>query len=232
MTLGGLDAVTAGGLVLLGTALGLDAVSVGQAMLSRPLVGATLAGLVCGEVGPGLVAGVLLEAVALETLPVGASRYPDWAPAGIVAGAVAALATPLMPALALALLAGIAVAWASGRSMVTLRHANGRRIAAAQGALDAGDPGVPAALIWRGIAADAARAAAMATLAVGLVPVAVWLAARWRLDAFTTGAFTAVAALMVTASSTRQMFHGASLARPLFVGALVIGIVLVAARHG
>ncbi|MCU0624276.1 MAG: hypothetical protein MUF53_10525 [Gemmatimonadaceae bacterium] len=232
MIVPGVDLATFGVLAMLGTVLGLDGVTVGQAMLSRPLVGATLAGLVCGAPGPALVAGVLLEAVALETLPVGASRYPDWAPAGVAAGTIAAVATPLMPALTLALLAGIVVAWSSGRSMVVLRHANGRRIAAAQAALAAGDATMPASLVWRGIAGDAARAAAMAALALAIVPVAVWIAARWRLDPFTTGAVTAVSALMVTASSTRQMFHGASLARPLFAAALVVGIAVVAVRYG
>ncbi|MFN9352108.1 MAG: hypothetical protein ACK6C3_14720 [Gemmatimonadota bacterium] len=219
-------------LVALGTALGLDAVTVGQTMVSRPLVGATLAGLACGAVAPAAGAGVLLEAVALETLPVGASRYPDWAPAGVAAGAIAAVASPAMPALALALLAGIAVAWASGRSMVVLRHANGRRIAAARAALDAGVPGTPASLVHRGIAGDALRAMGMALLAVATVPLATWIAPRWRLDPFSTGAVAAVAALLVTASSTRQMFHGASGARSLFAASLLVGIVLVALRHG
>lgn len=226
------DPSTAAGLVALATVLGVDAVTVGQTMISRPLVAATLAGLVCGAVGPALVAGVLLEAVALETLPVGASRYPDWAPGGVAAGAIAATVTPAVPALAMGLLAGLAVAWASGRSMVTLRHANGRRIAAAEAALAAGEPGVPAALVWRGIAGDALRAAGMGALAVATLPLAAWLAPHWRLDPWTTASIAAVATLMVAASSTRQMFHGATWARSLFAAAAVAGGLVVAARYG
>lgn len=215
-------------LVAVGTLLGLDAVTVGQTMLSRPLVGATLAGAICGDVAMGGAAGILLEAVALETLPVGASRYPDWAPAGIAAGALAAVGRPAVPALAMAVLVGIAVAWLSGRSMVVLRHANGRRIAAHQAALDAGDPSMPTRLVVAGVAGDAVRAVLMSVLAVALVPAGAWVAARWGLDPFTTMSVTAIAALMVTASSTRQMFHGVSTARGLFAGAFVVGLALAA----
>lgn len=222
------DPSTLAALVALGTLLGLDAVTVGQTMLSRPLVGATLAGAICGDVAMGGIAGVLLEAVALETLPVGASRYPDWAPAGIAAGALAAVGRPAVPSVALAVLLGIGVAWMSGRSMVVLRHANGRRIAAHQGALDAGEPGVPARLVLAGVAGDALRSALMAALAVALVPLGAWVARRWELDPFSTMSITAIAALMVTASSTRQMFHGVAAARPLFAGAFVVGLALSA----
>ena len=228
MTLGVLSGGTGAALVALGTVLGLDAVSVGQTMLSRPIVGATLAGACCGDPAAGAAAGVLLEFVALETLPVGASRYPDWAPAGVTAGALAALGTPSSPALALGVLLGIAIAWVSGRSMVTLRNANGRRLAAWQAALDAGDGAVPARLMGRGIAGDALRACLISVVGVALVPIGAWIAGRWRLDPWTTGAVTAVATLMVTASSTRQMFHGVTAARGLFAGAFIAGVLLAA----
>jgi PTS system mannose-specific IIC component len=222
------DPGTLAALVALGTLLGLDAVSVGQFMISRPLVGATLAGAMCSDMASGVLAGVLLEAVALETMPVGASRYPDWAPAGITAGTLAAVGGASAPALALALLLGIAVAWLSGRSMVVLRHANGRRVVAARPALDAGDPAMPAKLMGMGLAWDMVRSAVLATLAVGAVMVGTMIAARWRLDAFSTTSVTAIAALMVTASSTRQMFHGVAWARSLFAASLVGGVLLVA----
>jgi PTS system mannose-specific IIC component len=215
---------TAAGLVALATVLGLDSVTVGQTMLSRPLVGATLAGALCGAPAAGVLAGVLLEAIALETLPVGASRYPDWAPAGVSAGAVAATAAPTYAALALAVLVGLMVAWGSGASMIPLRHANGRRLAAAQARLAAGEWAMVRGLMWRGLAGDALRALGVALLAVAAVPVAGWLAARWQLDPFTTAALSAVAALMVTASATRQMFHSAPAARPAFAVAFVAGV--------
>src|SRR5687767_5791459 len=75
-------------LVLLGAVFGLDVVSFPQAMLSRPLVAATVAGAVVGDAGAGLLVGVGLELIALETLPVGASRYPEWGSASVVGGAL------------------------------------------------------------------------------------------------------------------------------------------------
>jgi len=75
---------------LLGAILGLDVVSFPQAMLSRPIVASTLAGALGGSASDGLLAGVFLEMMALETLPVGASRYPEWGTASVVGGALAA----------------------------------------------------------------------------------------------------------------------------------------------
>ena len=71
-------------LTVLGAVLGLDAVSFPQAMLSRPIVASTLGGAVVGDPLSGLLAGAALEFVALETLPVGASRYPEWGSASVV----------------------------------------------------------------------------------------------------------------------------------------------------
>ena len=64
--------------VALGTLVGLDLASVPQAMIARPLVSGFIGGLVVGNPLPGLALGALCELFALETLPVGAARYPDW----------------------------------------------------------------------------------------------------------------------------------------------------------
>jgi PTS system mannose-specific IIC component len=221
---------TLAALLALGTVLSLDSVTVGQGMLSRPLVGATLAGAVCGAMWPAAVAGVFLEAIALETLPVGASRYPDWAPAGIVAGAIAATAAPFAAAFVLALVGGLITGWVGGQSMVVLRHANGRRIARAREALDDGVPGTAGRLLTVGIATDALRGGVVVAAGLVLVPVASWLASQWMIDATTTLAFGAASALMVAAAATRQMFHGAARARVLFVAALAVGTVLAWGR--
>src|SRR5215212_4283132 len=75
-------------LALLGAVLGLDVVSFPQAMISRPLVAATLAGFLVGRPEAGLLVGAALELFALETLPFGASRYPEWGSASVVGGAL------------------------------------------------------------------------------------------------------------------------------------------------
>jgi mannose/fructose/N-acetylgalactosamine-specific phosphotransferase system component IIC len=55
-------------LVLWGAVVGLDLVSVPQAMLSRPLVAGTVAGWLAGDLEAGLRVGVLLELFALDVL--------------------------------------------------------------------------------------------------------------------------------------------------------------------
>jgi len=64
-------------LAMLGAVLGLDVVSFPQAMISRPIVAATAAATLLGDPGRGLLVGATLEMFALETLPFGASRYPE-----------------------------------------------------------------------------------------------------------------------------------------------------------
>jgi PTS system mannose-specific IIC component len=73
---------------LLGAVLGLDTVSFPQAMLSRPIVACTLTAGFLGAAPAGLLLGALVEAFALETLPVGASRYPEWGSSSAVGGAL------------------------------------------------------------------------------------------------------------------------------------------------
>ena len=72
-----IEITTLATLALLGAVVGLDYVSFPQAMLSRPIVAATLGGAVCGNAAAGLLVGLLLECFALETMPFGASRYPE-----------------------------------------------------------------------------------------------------------------------------------------------------------
>src|SRR4051812_47625043 len=99
-------------LALLGGILGLDVVSFPQAMISRPLVAATLGGALIGQSASGLLVGAALELIALETLPFGASRYPEWGSASVVGGAIFA-SHPTHPpgAMTLAMLGALATTW-------------------------------------------------------------------------------------------------------------------------
>jgi mannose/fructose/N-acetylgalactosamine-specific phosphotransferase system component IIC len=114
-------------LALLGAVLGLDTVSFPQAMLARPLVSATAAGALLGEPTQGLLVGVALEFFALETLPFGASRYPEWGGAGVVGGALFAMSPDGAAAsMTVAVLAALVTAGLGGISMVLLRRWNAR----------------------------------------------------------------------------------------------------------
>ena len=53
-----------------------------------PLVAATIAGWLIGDSATGLLVGAALELIALDTLPFGASRYPEWGSAAVVGGAI------------------------------------------------------------------------------------------------------------------------------------------------
>src|SRR3954471_8961881 len=110
---------------LLGGVLGLDVVSFPQAMISRPLVASTMAGALIGEPSSGLLIGAALELIALETLPFGASRYPEWGSASVVGGAIfASSADGHAGALILGMLAALAATWFGGWTMVKLRQLN------------------------------------------------------------------------------------------------------------
>lgn len=150
-----------------GLVVGLDVTTFPQVLLSRPLVAATVAGALLGDVGAGLQVGLVLELFALDVLPVGASRYPDFGPAAI--GATALLAGRPSDAadwLGLAAGYGLVGAVVGGGSMRLLRLLNTRSARRASAGLAAGDNRLVNYLQWRGVIADAVRAAALTGLLV------------------------------------------------------------------
>jgi PTS system mannose-specific IIC component len=112
-------------LSLLGGLLALDATSVGQFMLSRPIVAATLAGWIAASPAEGFMVGALLEIYMLVSFPVGGSRFPEGGPAAVVAAAVAA-ASDAPGALAIGV--GIGLVWGQigGFTVTALRMVNAR----------------------------------------------------------------------------------------------------------
>ena len=129
-------------LALLGGLLGLDVVAFPQAMISRPLVASTLTGALVGYPENGLIVGATLELIALETLPFGASRYPEWGSASVVGGALFTLhGGQLAGGLEVAVLGALATAFVGGWSMVKLRQLNARWARNSAQALEAGRAG-------------------------------------------------------------------------------------------
>jgi mannose/fructose/N-acetylgalactosamine-specific phosphotransferase system component IIC len=88
-------------------ALELDAVLVGQWMLSRPLLVGPLVGWVCGSPAMGAAVGAMIELFSLEDLPVGCVIPLNGTVAA--AGAVLLLAGPHAVPAAAALPAGLAL---------------------------------------------------------------------------------------------------------------------------
>lgn len=124
-------------LSLLGGLLALDATSLGQFMLGRPLIAAGLAGMVAGNPEGGIVVGVLLEAIHMAVLPVGAARYPEAGPAVVAAaGAYAGSHLGQPVALLASVVFMLAWGWVGGRSVEWLRRWNVRMAVPAEGPVD------------------------------------------------------------------------------------------------
>jgi len=172
-----------------GALVALDLVSVPQAMFSRPLVAGTVAGWIVGDVEAGLRVGVVLELFALDVLPIGAVRYPDYGPATVVGVALAAGAPW---ELGLGLSVGLALILASlgGWSLQLVRRWNARAIQHHAAALAAGESGAIRRLQYAGLARDGARGVVL----TGLGLLAAWALGRWLgLDRGTAVGLTLVA---------------------------------------
>ena len=111
---------------LWGGVVGLDATSFAQTMISRPLVAATITGVIAGRPVDGLLLGVILELFALVILPVGAARYPESGTAAVAATAAYLTATPLLSPAVLLLAVLFALLWehVGGASVILVRRFN------------------------------------------------------------------------------------------------------------
>jgi mannose/fructose/N-acetylgalactosamine-specific phosphotransferase system component IIC len=219
-------------LCLLGGILGLDVVCFPQMMISRPLVGATLAGAFVGDAITGLLVGVTLELIALATLPFGASRYPEWGSAAVVGGAIAAaLRTEPAGALTVGVLATLATAWVGGWTLVKLRQWNAWIAGRKRAALEAGARGTVIGLQLGGLTSDLLRAMALTAVAYALLfPVSHAAVNVWTFSQPLSRAVTVGAASAVAAAAAWTIFHSARGARWYFAGGLAIGLLLLALR--
>jgi mannose/fructose/N-acetylgalactosamine-specific phosphotransferase system component IIC len=221
---------TIAGVVGVGALAGLDFVSVPQAMLGRPLVAGFLGGAVVGRPLPGLATGAVLELFAFETLPVGASRYPDWGPAAAAAGALAALrGGGWNPAWMVGIMVvTLVAAWLGGFGMQAVRRLNATQLVRRSGAVEAGDPRALAALQLGGIVCDVVRAAALTgfTLAVG-ERVARQVELGWRAPLVVADVAVVGTALGVAAWSAYRLYGQGAPRRWLATGA-VAGTAVVA----
>jgi mannose/fructose/N-acetylgalactosamine-specific phosphotransferase system component IIC len=179
-------------LVVWGVVVGLDLVSVPQAMLARPIVVGTVAGAILGNLEAGLRVGVLFELFALDVLPVGASWYPDYGPATVGATAYAATVSGWEASLGIACAIGLAVGLVGGASLQWLRHRVVRDLNTRSEELAAGRSAAIRGLQYRSIARDAVRSAVLTLLALALAEAAArWLAldprTEWTLSLVAVG---------------------------------------------
>ena len=219
---------------LLGGVLGLDVVSFPQAMLSRPIVAATIAGAFAGNALYGLLLGAIVELFALEMLAVGASRYPEWGSASVVGGALFAAGTldaPPAATLAAALLATLIVAWVGGWSMYGLRRLNGITARRALPALERGDVGAVARVQLLGLTSDLLRGV-MVTAAglLVLAPLAARMAGGGGVSETTFTIAVWGLALAAAVSALWRIIRGSSGAAWWLVAGLAGGAGLVMLR--
>ncbi len=210
-------------LALLGGLVGTDTVSCMQAMISRPLVAATLAGLLVGDVGAGLWAGALLEVVSLRQLPIGAAHHWDTGPAAVVA-AVAAAAGSAGPAGTLVGVGfGVLLGWLGGVSLHLLRRLNSRLVAnETQAPLSAARL---SALHLGAMALDFLRAALLTLLGVGLAALLVrGVAAPGASTALAAAALLAATSLALGADAG-VMARGRTVWQSFALAALVSAVV-------
>lgn len=220
-------------LSLLAGVIGLDVVSFPQAMISRPIVAATLGGAFVGAPMAGLVCGAALECLALEALPVGASRYPEWGSASVVAGAVAATGAsagsmPLAGAFAVAVALGIATAWIGGLTMIKHRQIIASFARPRLGQLAVGNRNTVVGLQVFGMTLDLVRAALLGALC--FIPgylLAERVNGHWSVSEGLSRAIVVTCVAAVAAASVWKDFHAISGTRRLFLISLAVGTLMV-----
>ena len=196
-------------IALLGALLGLDVVSFPQAMISRPIVAATVAGAFLGEPERGLLIGVVLELIALDTLPFGASRYPEWGSAAVVGGALYAAQPPgLYGALPAAMLAALLTASISGWSMVVLRRSIAGKLTRSRDRIEEGSGAALLSLHLTGMTLDLLRGATVTLVSmVVFSPLVRAIVMIWATSPEFSRAVVVVAAAIVAGGALWKVFH-------------------------
>jgi PTS system mannose-specific IIC component len=192
-----------------GTLVGLDLVSVPQVMIARPLVAGAGAGLLLGDVGSGLLVGLLFELFQYDILPVGAVRYPEYGPASIAAVVVAQGVDSAALGLGLGSVVGLLTAMVGGLSLHLLRRINARVVHAAAARLESGDPAALVRLHTAAIARDAGRA---------LLVTGLGLALAWALRVAIAGALSPRDGVLLGAAAVAAAFAAAAVGLQRIVG--------------
>lgn len=219
-------------IAILGGLLGLDVVSFPQAMISRPLVAATLAGGLVGDAMSGMLIGATLELIALETLPFGAAKYPEWGSAATVGGALFA-SHPMHPAgaMTMAVIASIATGWIGAWTMYQLRKLNASQANKHSHGLEAGARGTIIGLQLTGLTLDLFRGVLLTGIAyTAFRPLMAITVAVWDMDGMTSRSLVVGVAASVAMGAAWKLFHAVPWARWTFIGGLGFGIVLLITR--
>jgi len=204
----------------LGGLLALDGTSVGQFMVSRPLVAGALTGWLVGDPFTGIAIGALLEACLLVSFPSGGARYPEGATATVVAVASTTGADPL-GALPLGVAIGLVWGQVGGVTVSGLRRLNGWLVPDPEGPR----PGRVAAAHLGAIALDGVRGALLTLAGTLLGRWAVQLVSEsWPLQPADTRGLLLVGAA-VSAGVLLRTLGGYRRLRLLFVTGMALAMV-------
>jgi len=206
---------------LLGGALALDATTVGQFMISRPLSAGLLSGWLAGDPVSGFLVGVVLEIYLLVAFPVGGARFPEGATATVVAAATV-VAHPGPGAFALGVGFGLVWGQLGGWTISVMRTLNGRI------APDPLAPSLPQARVVGGhllaVLLDFVRGALVTGTGVWVAGLAVArFAGNWPLGQEDTVSLFLVGAA-VSVGILLRSFGGLARRRVLFLGGLTVGV--------
>jgi PTS system mannose-specific IIC component len=170
----------------------------------------------------------VLELFALDVLPVGASRYPEYGPASVGAVAAAAFLPPGLGT-GIGVLLGLMVAAVAARTLDGLRHANARHVHRLAAELEAGSTTAIRRLQWAGLGRDAARSVGITALGLVLaLGVMNWVRLEWLPPALTP-VLVGVALAAAFTGAFRTAGHGRRL---VWLGLGVATGVLVAVGLG
>ncbi len=212
-------------LALMGGLAALDGTSLGQLMLSRPLVAGALAGWAAGAPVQGALVGALLEAFHLGVLPVGAARYPEGGPPAVAAGALFALGTHTAAELLVVLVFAFAWEWVSGTTLERMRHVNVRIAVPAEGESPTAATVTRRHLTSMGV--DFARGAVLASL--GMLILA-WMLGSVPRPALPDRLLWTVIAAAVAAGAAASLRLFGTRRIPLFLLGAACGIAVLVLR--
>lgn len=184
-----------------------------------------------GEPAAGLLAGATLELYALETLPFGASRYPEWGSSSAVGGALFAMQAGTTGALMLSVTMTLALAYLGGWSMVQLRRLNARWAHRRHDAVAQGSRRVVIGLQLYGLTADLLRGIALTALGLAVgIPAQRAVLDTLQGNPALSRAVVVAAATSVALAAVWKVFHAVPYARWLFAVGLAVGVGLAVTR--
>lgn len=125
------------------TLLTMDAVILGQFGFSRPIVCASIAGYLLGDIKLGLSIGIILELIWINTIPIGTTLVPDVSASALLATYWAGLMPKASDAaIVLSLIFALPVGLIFKKTDLMLRRHNSSWNKKIEAAVEAGDSGI------------------------------------------------------------------------------------------